>query len=140
MGWAWSNCNGLYNIMGLILFALFIFIPLIEIAGFIQIGGLIGLWPTIAIVILTAIAGSMLLRYQGIAVFLRAQAEMSEGKIPIGSAIDGFWLAIAGAFLLTPGFFYRYFWISIIYSPLPPLDRLASFCFFCAHRKCSYIW
>ena len=47
------------------IFLLFLLVPLIEIALFIQVGGLIGLWPTLAIVILTAIAGTVMVRSQG---------------------------------------------------------------------------
>jgi UPF0716 protein FxsA len=48
-------------------FVLFLAVPLIEIALFIQVGGLIGLWPTLGIVILTAIVGTWLVRSQGLA-------------------------------------------------------------------------
>ncbi len=47
------------------LFLAFLLVPLIEIALFIQVGGWIGLWPTLAIVVLTAMAGTMLVRSQG---------------------------------------------------------------------------
>jgi UPF0716 family protein affecting phage T7 exclusion len=40
------------------LFFLFLFVPLIEIALFIQVGGMIGLWPTLGIVVATAVAGT----------------------------------------------------------------------------------
>ena len=52
---------------------IFISIPLIEIALFIQVGGFIGLWPTIAIVIITAILGTFLIRKQGLSTLQRAQ-------------------------------------------------------------------
>ena len=64
------------------LFLLFLIVPLIEIALFIRIGGAIGLWPTLAIVILTAIAGTYLVRSQGLAVLSQLQANMSELKDP----------------------------------------------------------
>ena len=53
----------------------FIGVPLIEIALFIQVGGFIGLWPTIAIVIATAMAGTALIRHQGLNTLRRAQQE-----------------------------------------------------------------
>lgn len=91
--------------MGLILFLMFVLVPVIEIAGFIQIGSLIGLWPTLGIIILTAIAGSLLLRHQGMMVLLKAQDQMRSGEMPLNSMVDGVFLAFAGALLLTPGFF-----------------------------------
>ena len=58
--------------MPLLILALFISVPLIEIYLFIQAGGLIGVWPTIALVILTAVIGTAMLRQQGLATMARA--------------------------------------------------------------------
>lgn len=90
--------------MGWILLAAFIGVPLVEIAVFIQIGGEIGLGWTLAIVVLTAIAGSWLLRRQGLSTLARAQAEMDRGVMPVQQVFDGVCLLIAGCLLLTPGF------------------------------------
>ncbi len=90
--------------MGLILFLLFLTIPLIEIGLFIQVGGLIGLWPTIGIVILTAVLGAALWRQQGLAVMARAQEALNRGELPVTEVMDGAFLLVAGALLLTPGF------------------------------------
>ena len=95
--------------MGLLIFILFLTVPLIEIVGFIQIGGLIGLWPTLGVVILTAIAGSFLLRYQGMSTLFQAQSKLNQGALPLDEVIDGLCLALAGALLLTPGFFTDFF-------------------------------
>jgi len=86
------------------IFLAFILVPIAEIAVFIEVGGVIGLWATIGIVILTAIVGTSLLRSQGLAAFGRAQTAMSEGRLPVEEVIHGFCLVIAGALLLTPGF------------------------------------
>ncbi|MCP1336490.1 FxsA family protein [Futiania mangrovi] len=83
----------------------FIAVPLIEIALFIQVGGLIGLWPTLAIIVLTAVIGVALLRQQGLSTLTRAQARMDRGEMPVREMLEGILLAIAGALLLTPGFF-----------------------------------
>jgi UPF0716 protein FxsA len=82
----------------------FIAVPLVEIAVFIQVGGFLGLWPTLAIVILTAIAGTALLRIQGLATLHRAQAAMQRNQLPLREVFDGLCLLVAGALLLTPGF------------------------------------
>lgn len=95
--------------MGLMLLALFILVPLIEIFGFIQIGGLIGIWPTLGIVILTAIVGSLLLRHQGLNTLLKAEQKIQAGQVPVDQVVDGICLAFAGALLLTPGFFTDFF-------------------------------
>jgi UPF0716 protein FxsA len=83
----------------------FIAVPIIEIALFIQVGGAIGLWPTILIVILTAVAGAWLLRRQGVAAVSRLQAAMARGEDPSGPLAHGALLLVAGVLLLTPGFF-----------------------------------
>ncbi|MEP1929651.1 MAG: FxsA family protein, partial [Roseibium sp.] len=60
------------------LLLIFVAVPLIEIALFIQVGGLIGLWPTLGIVLLTAIAGTWLVRTQGVMAIGNLQRSFSE--------------------------------------------------------------
>jgi UPF0716 protein FxsA len=90
---------------GLILLAAFVGVPLLEIALFIQIGGWIGLGPTLALIVLTAVVGAWMLRQQGIGVLMRAQRQLAEGVLPVMEVFEGLCLVIAGALLLTPGFF-----------------------------------
>jgi len=90
--------------MGFLLLIAFIAVPVIEIAVFIEVGGIIGLWQTIAVVVLTAIIGSALLRQQGISILFRIQENLQANKLPVRELFDGVCLVLAGAFLLTPGF------------------------------------
>lgn len=90
--------------MGFYFLAIFVAMPIIEIAVFIQAGELIGLWPTIGIVILTAVVGTSLMRAQGLQTLARAQAQMEQGEMPIGELFDGICILVAGVLLLTPGF------------------------------------
>lgn len=87
------------------LFALFIAVPLIEIALFIQIGGAIGLWPTLLVVVLTAVVGTQLMRAQG--ALAMSQLRDSFGKLndPTEPLAHGAMILFSGALLLTPGFF-----------------------------------
>jgi UPF0716 protein FxsA len=87
------------------LLLLFLAVPLIEIALFIQIGGLIGLWPTLAIVILTAFAGTWLVRNQGLSELARLRSSFSDLRDPTEPLAHGAMILFAGALLLTPGFF-----------------------------------
>ena len=87
------------------LFLLFLLVPIIEIALFIQVGGLIGLWPTLAIVILTAVAGTYLLRSQGSAVLMQLRGSLEDLRDPSEPLAHGAMILFAGALLLTPGFF-----------------------------------
>jgi UPF0716 protein FxsA len=91
--------------VGLMLLAAFIGVPLLEIALFIQVGGWIGLAPTLALVVLTAVVGAWMLRQQGVSVLMRAQRQLADGALPVVEVFEGLCLVVAGAWLLTPGFF-----------------------------------
>jgi len=88
-----------------ILFLLFLCIPLIEIYLLIQVGEIIGALPTIFMVVFTAVLGVALLRWQGLVTLTRMQAAMARGELPAVTMIEGVFLLVAGALLLTPGFF-----------------------------------
>jgi UPF0716 protein FxsA len=90
--------------IGLILLAALIVVPLVELAVLIEVGGWLGLGPTLALIILTAAGGAWVLRRQGIAVMRRAQLQMQQGSVPIVEVFEGACLVVAGALLLTPGF------------------------------------
>ena len=89
--------------MRLLLF--FIAIPLIEIALFIQVGGWLGLWPTLAIVVLTAIAGTMLVKSQGAQAMQQLRSSFDDLRDPTEPLAHGAMILFSGALLLTPGFF-----------------------------------
>ena len=90
--------------MPALLLFLFIAVPITEIALFIQAGEHFGLWPTLGLIILTAIFGTALLRYQGLKTLHRVQESLNHGEMPIGEVFNGLCLLVAGALLLTPGF------------------------------------
>jgi UPF0716 protein FxsA len=90
--------------MALVLLAVFIGLPLLEIAVFIEVGSVLGVWPTIAATIATALAGSLLLRAQGLAALTRARSQMDQGQLPAREMFEGVFLVLAGALLLVPGF------------------------------------
>ncbi len=90
--------------MSYLLFALFIGVPILEISVFIFIGEEIGLGWTLAIVILTAVIGTWMLKRQGLKTLFRLQDQLNQGQLPLREVFDGFCLLLAGAFLLTPGF------------------------------------
>lgn len=90
--------------MRLILLLLFIGVPILEIAVLIEVGSWIGLWPTLGLVVLTAIVGSIELRAQGLATMNRLRQEVDQGIVPAQTLFDGVCLLFAGALLLTPGF------------------------------------
>ncbi|OOF29775.1 FxsA family protein [Salinivibrio proteolyticus] len=87
-----------------VLLLLFILVPVIEIGLFIQVGGWLGLWPTLALVLITAFVGASLVRSQGIMTLASVQDRLNRGELPAQQIFEGVMLAVAGVLLLTPGF------------------------------------
>ena len=88
-----------------ILLAIFIIVPIIEIFLFMRIGEIIGIWPTLGMIVLTAFIGITMLKWQGLSTLQRAQNNLQENKIPATELVEGIILLLCGALLLTPGFF-----------------------------------
>ena len=80
------------------LFVAFLAVPLVEIALFIQVGGLIGLWPTLAIVVLTALSGTMLVRSQGAMAMNDVRRSFNNLSDPTEPLAHGAMILLAGAF------------------------------------------
>lgn len=87
------------------LFILFVIIPIVEIAIFIQVGGLIGLWPTIGLVLLSAVVGSILIRQQGAKALRDVQTSFATLNDPTTPMAHGAMILLAGVLMITPGFF-----------------------------------
>jgi len=83
---------------------LLIVVPVVEIYFLIQVGGAIGAFPTVMLIIATAVLGAYLFRQQGMATFQRVQASLARGEIPAAEMIEGAMLLVCGGLLLTPGF------------------------------------
>ena len=83
----------------------FIAVPLIEITLFIQVGGAIGLGWTLAIVVITAILGTWLVRSQGAQAMGQLRTSFSDMRDPTEPLVHGAMILFSGALLLTPGFF-----------------------------------
>lgn len=84
---------------------LFTVIPAIEILLFVTVGRSIGLWATLGVVLVTGIVGAALAKKQGLRAWDRIGAALREGRLPGVELVDGLLIVIAGAVLLTPGFF-----------------------------------
>ena len=87
------------------IFLIFIFIPIIEISIFITVGSNIGIFNTIAIILLTAMIGIYFVRRQGLTLLFNAQRNMTQGIMPTEEIKGGIFLLISGLLLITPGFF-----------------------------------
>jgi len=79
-------------------------VPIVEITAFILIGGQIGIVATLAMILVTAIIGTFLLRQQGFQILSTIRSETAAGRIPGRTLGDGAMILVAGILLLTPGF------------------------------------
>jgi UPF0716 protein FxsA len=111
--------------VSLILFGLLVGLPILEVYTFIQVGAAIDVWPTIGLVLLTAMLGTALIRWQGVAVLRRAQEALARGEAPLREVFDGVCLLIAGALLLTPGFITDSIGFALVLPPVRMLVLLA---------------
>jgi len=110
-----------------ILLALFFIIPIIEIYLLIEIGSVIGAFATVFSVVFTAVLGAWLLRIQGFSTLRRVQQTAAQGGIPAIEILEGAMLLVAGALLLTPGFFTDAIGFVCL---VPPLRRSMALWFF----------
>ena len=89
--------------MFLRLLLLFTIVPLVELFLLVKLGTVIGVGPTVLIVIGTGVLGAWLARWQGLGVLRRVSDDLAQGRLPADALIDGLLILIAGAVLLTPG-------------------------------------
>lgn len=89
--------------MFLRLLIVFTVIPLIELALLIKVGSIIGIFWTLLLVVTTALAGTYLVKKQGIAVIGRIQQQLGSGRIPAEALLDGILILVAAVLLITPG-------------------------------------
>lgn len=109
------------------LLALFFIVPLVEIYLLIEVGSIIGAFPTIFACVFTAVLGAWLLRIQGFTTLRRVQQTAAQGGIPAIEMLEGAMLLISGALLLTPGFFTDAIGFLCL---IPPLRRSFAVWFF----------
>jgi UPF0716 protein FxsA len=109
--------------MGLLLVLLFIVVPIAELYVIIQVGGLIGVGPTLLLLLLDAILGSWLLKHEGRAAWRRFNQALAEKRIPGKEVADGFLVILGGALLIAPGFITDIFGILLLIPPTRAVAR-----------------
>jgi UPF0716 protein FxsA len=102
----------------LFLVALFIVVPLVEIAVIIQVGDWLGLVNTIGLLILVSVAGAWLVKRQGLGVLRRIGEQRQAGQVPAAAVFDGALILVAGALLLFPGFVTDVFGLLLLLPPV----------------------
>lgn len=106
----------------MLLLLLLLAVPTAEIFIFIKVGGVIGAWPTVGLIIATALIGGTILRFQGLQTLARARQQIARKQLPVMEMAEGAGLALAAVLLLTPGFFTDALGALLL---VPPLRRLA---------------
>tara|TARA_B100000963_G_scaffold107389_1_gene93388 strand:- start:8071 stop:8475 length:405 start_codon:yes stop_codon:yes gene_type:complete len=86
------------------LLLIILFVPLLEIYLFIEIGGQIGAFNTILIILSTAIIGIYFVRLQGLSTLKSGVAQIYKNEIPVYEMMSGAALAVAAVLLIIPGF------------------------------------
>lgn len=99
---------------------LFVVVPLLELVVLIQLGQIVGLWPTIGLVVLTGIVGAALARAQGLRTLWAFQESTTRGALPTNAIQDGLAILVGGALLLTPGLLTDVLGFALL---LPPTRR-----------------
>ncbi|HLO10962.1 MAG TPA: FxsA family protein [Pseudoneobacillus sp.] len=99
------------------LFLLIIIVPAAEIGFLLLSSDVIGLWPTILLIILTGVIGSYLAKKQGLATFYQLQRQLQTGQLPGDALLDGVCILVGGTFLLTPGFISDIFGFLLLFPP-----------------------
>jgi UPF0716 protein FxsA len=105
------------------LILLFIIVPIAELYVILKVGDLIGILPTIGLLVADSLLGSWLLKSQGRTVWRRFQATMQEGRIPHREVLDGVLVIFGGAFLITPGFLTDVVGVLLLLPPTRSLFR-----------------
>ena len=114
-----------------LLILLFLAVPFIEIWLLIKVGVVIGAGWTIFLVVATAVIGAALVRAQGLSTFGRIQQEMAAGRLPAEEVLQGLFLLVSGALLVTPGFFTDAVGFALL---IPPVRRFLAARLFVAGR------
>lgn len=99
------------------LFLLFTLIPIIELYTLVQVGGVIGAFPTILVVIFTGAAGAWLARMEGFNTMLRVRESLNQGRMPADEMVEGLMILVAGIVLLTPGFITDFMGLILLFPP-----------------------
>lgn len=90
--------------MAIVLILLFLMLPIAELYVIVELSGWIGIWPTLALLVIDSLLGAFIVRAQGRAAWLRFNETLRSGRVPAKETYDGIAIILGGALLLTPGF------------------------------------
>ncbi|MDQ3538173.1 MAG: FxsA family protein [Actinomycetota bacterium] len=90
--------------MPALLLLAFVVVPIVELFVIVQIGDLIGLVPTLVLLLVMSVAGAWLVRREGRAAWRNFTTALQQARIPAKEVVDGALVLVGGTLLLTPGF------------------------------------
>ena len=105
---------------------LFLVVPFVELFVLIQVGQTIGTLPTIGLLVVVSVVGAWLVKKEGLGVIRRAQEQVHRGQVPGKEMVDGVLILLAGALMLTPGFFTDIFGLALMVPPVRAALRAAA--------------
>jgi UPF0716 protein FxsA len=123
----------------LLLFVIFVVVPIAELYVLWQVGSAIGILPTIALLLLDSIAGTVLMKRQGRAAWQRFNEASTAGRIPAREVADGALIILGGAFLLTPGFLTDIIGFLLLIPPTRALFRRTVVGLFARRTPIGYV-
>ena len=106
-----------------LLVVLFIVVPIAELYVIIQVGEAIGVWPTLLLLLLDALLGSLLLRHQGRGAWRRFNEALAQRRFPGKEVADGLLIVVGATLLLTPGFISDIFGVFLLIPPTRAIAR-----------------
>ena len=117
-----SGCAILLSVFVALMLAL-LCVPLLELVVIVQVSGFVGVWETIGLMVLVSVVGAWMVRRSGFGVIQQAKYRLAQGEMPTSELFDGSLILVAGAFMLTPGFFTDAIGLLILFQPTRALVR-----------------
>jgi UPF0716 protein FxsA len=123
----------------ILLLILFVVLPLAELYVIVQIAGSIGILPTIGLLLLDSIVGTLLMKSQGAAAWRRFNEATQAGRIPAREVADGALIILGGAFLLTPGFLTDIIGFVLLIPPTRAIFRKSIVALFAKRNPITFV-
>jgi UPF0716 protein FxsA len=107
----------------LVLLVVLIVVPIIELAVMVQVAGIIGVLPTVGLVVAMCVAGAWLMKVEGVGVVRRMQAQVGAGELPAAEVVNGVLILLGGLLMLVPGFVTGVIGLLLLLPPVRALLR-----------------
>ena len=88
----------------LLLILILVGLPILEVWIMVQVAQELGIWPMLATLVIHAVGGGLLMRYEGIRAWQALTNAYSTGKVPTGHLADAALILMGGILLLMPGY------------------------------------